>query len=152
MKSLSHVRLLVTPWTAAHQAPPSMGFSREEYWSGCHCLLRSPCLGIEKSSRGGGKVGTRQERGKQAVWWERSLGPGGEQAVGVVRTSRHGPVSSKSPCLERGAREFKRISDPQLQRFVILSHAAGVQHICSGEVCDSVVDILCVEARTCPNL
>ena len=33
-KSLSHVWLLVTPWTAAHQAPPSMGFSRQEYWSG----------------------------------------------------------------------------------------------------------------------
>ena len=31
----------VTPWTAAYQAPPSMGFSRQEYWSGCHCLLRS---------------------------------------------------------------------------------------------------------------
>ena len=28
------VRLFVTPWTAAHQAPPSMGFSRQEYWSG----------------------------------------------------------------------------------------------------------------------
>ena len=34
VKSLSHVRLLGTPWTAAHQAPPSMGFSRQEYWSG----------------------------------------------------------------------------------------------------------------------
>ena len=34
VKSLSRVRLLVTPWTAAYQAPPSMGFSREEYWSG----------------------------------------------------------------------------------------------------------------------
>ena len=34
VKSLSHVLLLVTPWTAAHQAPPSMGFSRQEYWSG----------------------------------------------------------------------------------------------------------------------
>ena len=33
-KSLSRVRLLATPWTAAHQAPPSMGFSRREYWSG----------------------------------------------------------------------------------------------------------------------
>ena len=30
----SRVRLLSTPWTAAHQAPPSMGFSRQEYWSG----------------------------------------------------------------------------------------------------------------------
>ena len=31
---LSHVRLLATPWTAAHKAPPSMGFSRQEHWSG----------------------------------------------------------------------------------------------------------------------
>ena len=34
VKSLSRVRLLATPWTAAHQTPPSMGFSRREYWSG----------------------------------------------------------------------------------------------------------------------
>ena len=33
-KSLSSVQLLATPWTAAYQAPPSMGFSRQEYWSG----------------------------------------------------------------------------------------------------------------------
>ena len=34
VKSLSHVRLLATPWTAAYQAPPSLGFSRQEHWSG----------------------------------------------------------------------------------------------------------------------
>ena len=34
MKSLSHVRLLVTPWTVAYQSPQSMKFSRQEYWSG----------------------------------------------------------------------------------------------------------------------
>ena len=34
VKSESEVRLLATPWTAAHQAPPSMEFSRQEYWSG----------------------------------------------------------------------------------------------------------------------
>ena len=34
VKSLSRARLLVTPWTVAHQAPQSMGFSRQEYWSG----------------------------------------------------------------------------------------------------------------------
>ena len=33
VKLLSHVRLLATPWTVAQQAPPSMGFSRQEYWS-----------------------------------------------------------------------------------------------------------------------
>ena len=40
VKSLSHVRLLAIPWTAAYQAPLSMGFSRQECWSGCHRLLR----------------------------------------------------------------------------------------------------------------
>ena len=34
VESFSHVRLLATPWTVAYQAPPSMGFSRQEYWSG----------------------------------------------------------------------------------------------------------------------
>ena len=34
VKLLSHLWLLATPWTAAHQAPQSMGFSRQEYWSG----------------------------------------------------------------------------------------------------------------------
>ena len=34
LKSLSPVWLLATPWTAAYQAPPSMGYSRQEYWSG----------------------------------------------------------------------------------------------------------------------
>ena len=35
---LSHVRLFATLWTVAHQAPPSMGFSRQEYWSGLQFL------------------------------------------------------------------------------------------------------------------
>ena len=43
VKSLSRVRLLVTPWTAAHQAPPSMGFSRHEYWSGVPLMNTWPC-------------------------------------------------------------------------------------------------------------
>ena len=34
VKSLSSVQLFVTPWTVAHQAPPSMEFSRQDYWSG----------------------------------------------------------------------------------------------------------------------
>ena len=34
VKLLSHIQLFATPWTVAHQAPPSMGFSRQEYWSG----------------------------------------------------------------------------------------------------------------------
>ena len=44
VKSLSRVRLLATPWTAAYQALPSMGFSRQEYWSGVP--LPSPNNGL----------------------------------------------------------------------------------------------------------
>ena len=42
VKLLSRVWLLATPWTAAYQAPPSMGFSRQEYWSGAPSP--SPCI------------------------------------------------------------------------------------------------------------
>ena len=53
VKSLSRVRLLATPWTAAHQAPPPMGLSRQEYWnevplpSPIHVLSKtiSVCMG-----------------------------------------------------------------------------------------------------------
>ena len=44
VKSLSHVWLSVTPWTAAHQAPPPMWFSRQEHWSGV------PLSSLEKIS------------------------------------------------------------------------------------------------------
>ena len=43
VKSLSRAQLLATPWTTAHQAPPSMGFSRQEHWSGVP--LPSPKIG-----------------------------------------------------------------------------------------------------------
>ena len=45
VKSLSRVQLLATPWTAAYQAPPSMGFSRQEYWIGLP--LPSPAVILE---------------------------------------------------------------------------------------------------------
>ena len=43
MKSLTRVRLLATTWTAAYQAPPFMGFSRQEYWSG---VLPGASMGV----------------------------------------------------------------------------------------------------------
>ena len=46
-KRFSHVRLFATPWTAAYQAPPSLGFSRHEYWSGVP--LPSPYLNTVKA-------------------------------------------------------------------------------------------------------
>ena len=52
VKSLSRVRLIVTPWTVAYQASPSMGFSRQEYWSGLPFPSPGdlPDLGIEPGS------------------------------------------------------------------------------------------------------
>ena len=44
VKSFSRVPLFETPWTAAHQAPPSMGFSRQEYWSGVPLPSPKCCL------------------------------------------------------------------------------------------------------------
>ena len=50
MKSLSRVQLFAIPWTAAYQAPPPMGFSRQEYWSGV-------LVGINQDSFTDGSVG-----------------------------------------------------------------------------------------------
>ena len=54
-KSLSSVRISATPWTAAYQAPPPMGFSRQEYWSG----VPLPSLSLswkETKWRRGGRI------------------------------------------------------------------------------------------------
>ena len=50
VKSLSCVWLLVTPWTAAHQAPLSMGFSRHEYWSGVQIWRHGKCSAAHSSA------------------------------------------------------------------------------------------------------
>ena len=77
VKSLSQVWLFVTPWTAAFQAPLSMGFSRQEYWSGLPSLspgdLPNPGKIIRKSTdnqcwRGSGEKGTILY-----CWWECKL-------------------------------------------------------------------------------
>ena len=50
VKSLSRVRAFVTPWTVAYRAPPSMGFSRQECWSGSPSRGDLPDPGIEPGS------------------------------------------------------------------------------------------------------
>ena len=50
VKSLSRVWLLATPWTAAYQAPPSIGFSRQEYWSGVPLPSPQKLMSIWKRS------------------------------------------------------------------------------------------------------
>ena len=60
MKLLSRVRLFATPWTVANQAPPSTGFSRQEYWSGLPFPSPGdlPDPGIEPGSPGNCKYQT----------------------------------------------------------------------------------------------
>ena len=51
MKSLSRVRLFATPWTVTHQVPPSMGFSRQGYWSGVPFIVNCATMnsGVHES-------------------------------------------------------------------------------------------------------
>ena len=60
VKSFSRARLLATPWTAAYQAPPSMGFCRQEYWSG----LPLPSLNVAIII-GGSQSKVKRVRGKR---------------------------------------------------------------------------------------
>ena len=72
VKSLSHVQLSATPWTAAHQAPPSMWFSRQEYWSGV--LLPSPPnnsrnLNVPEAGLGRCQQKWETNRSTTGTWW-----------------------------------------------------------------------------------
>ena len=61
VKSLSRARFFSTPWTAAYQAPPSMGFSRQEYWSG---LPLPSGTEIPKS-----EWSKKKKKKKKKKWW-----------------------------------------------------------------------------------
>ena len=69
VKSLSRVQLLATPWAAAHQAPPSMGFSRQEYWSGVP--LPSPAAHLDGSLIAHGSMPKNkwQINGESTCWY-----------------------------------------------------------------------------------
>ena len=58
LKSLSCVRLFATPWTVVYQAPPFMGFSRQEYWSGLP--FPSPMQETQVQSLGGEDLPEKQ--------------------------------------------------------------------------------------------
>ena len=62
VKSLSRVQLLATPWTAAYQAPPSMGLSRQEYWSGVPLL--SLDINVSKTQ----KYDVEQKKKADYIW------------------------------------------------------------------------------------
>ena len=82
MKSLSRVRLLATPWTAAYQAPPSMGFSRQEYWSGVP--LPSPLWSWSDPSQGNGTCRSRSKPSLRSAFPEYQL-PAGDSSGETIR-------------------------------------------------------------------
>ena len=86
VKSLSCVQLLATPWTAAHQAPPSLGFSRQEHWSGLP--FPSP---MHESDKWKGK-------------WSRVLTPSDPMDCSPPGSSIHGICQAR--VLESGAIAF----------------------------------------------
>ena len=63
VKSLSCARLLATPWTAAYQAPLSVGFSRQEYWSGVPLPSPRNCLRLYSSLKRNTEVFLLRETG-----------------------------------------------------------------------------------------
>ena len=74
MKSLSHVQLFSTAWTAAYQAPPSMGFSRQEYWSGV--ALPSPSEWVRENIKKENKSPSFYPRfSLLKIWWTNSEEP-----------------------------------------------------------------------------
>ena len=74
VKSLSGVWLLATPWTAAHQAPQSMGFSRQEYWSDCQTGQNCVPKGVFINFATRWQVATRLHICHKIKWkWSRSV-------------------------------------------------------------------------------
>ena len=85
VKLLSRVRLLATPWTTAYQATPSMGFSRQEYWSGFP--FPSPQDGA-KSTKCYQRVGEGARKGWENVRHDSSFSPSAERLLGEHQSAR----------------------------------------------------------------
>ena len=97
-KSLSCVRPSATPWTAAFQAPPSRGFSRQENWMGCHCLLRhteeEPNKDSCKSENSFDQDHGCSFKCCNCVWKESILDPEKLPQVNTEKNSTKGPLVS----------------------------------------------------------
>jgi len=74
VKSLSRVRLLAIPWTVARQAPPSMGFSRQEYWSGVPLPSPETYITIRKIDNQWELAVWSRELKHGALWQPRGMG------------------------------------------------------------------------------
>ena len=101
VKSLSHVWLLATPWTAAHQAPPSMGFSRQEYWSGVP--LPSPPHFLGNKLIKGTWIEVKSEQlpscTSSPATWQRSLYCGGFHIWALWKWTSVSKEEGSFPCV-----------------------------------------------------
>ena len=71
VKSLSHVQLFATPWTVAYQAPPSMGFSRQECWSGLPFPSRQTAKAVLKKKSKVGRLKTYYKASLIKIMWQK---------------------------------------------------------------------------------
>ena len=90
VKSLSRVRLFATPWTAAYQAPPSMGFSRQQYFSP---LVAPKCL-LQTQERPSRNVNSMSSMGKQRHQEAKRFGPR-SQAIFPGRSNDKEPPATQ---------------------------------------------------------
>ena len=78
LSCFSHVRLCATPWTAAHQAPPSLGFSRQSHWSGLpfpspqNCIKQDSMIPAEKQTHRSIEQNS-EPRNKSTLTWSINL-------------------------------------------------------------------------------
>ena len=120
VKSLSHVRPSATPWTAAHQAPPSMGFSRQEYWSGVPSP--SPNITCFKRNRNSWLVIRIPGTGE----------PGGLPSVGSQSQTRLKRLSSSSGSSQvsqiRMNMNWVEVKKPEVgsEAWIFLLHLVGI--------------------------
>ena len=114
MQSLSHVQLFATPWTAAHKAPPSMEFSRQEHWSGLPFSFPGdlPDTGIEPGSPSlqvkdllseppGNMINTKRERVCVRKEREREIIKKNDEKLKIGELMRRIVVERKELFLER---------------------------------------------------
>ena len=124
VKSLSQVQLFVTTWTAAYQAPPPMGFSRQEHWSGCHRLLPSSMYTTQAKTDS--CIATQQLSKSENQSW-------------------HGPTIQSiihTPCRFRhslNSVQFVLLAKELLQKFIVLVNSS--HH--SPSAWNSGLDFLC---------
>ena len=102
VKTLSYVQLLVTPWTAAYHASPSMGFSRQEYWSGLPLL--SPQCRRPRFNSWVWKIHWRRDRPLTPVFLGFPCGSVGKESACSARNL------GLIPRLGRSSKEAKRYS------------------------------------------